>query len=389
MSDYILVQDANGKWQRAAEQDLPDEITLQQLIRDNPEILPLDDLGDEVPPLLVVGRETALANGYVDVIGVDQNGLVTIIECKLDRNPEVKRKVIGQVLGYAAFLWGMSYEQFESDVARKYFDSERCHRCDLQEVALDDAVEKFRNEQSLGGEWEKEYFRGQLEANLQNGRFRLIIVVDKVNDELRRTVEYLNACTEPNFDILCAELRYFATKHTRLLVPALIGKPSASKTSSWGRTSQYNWTPEQFFPALCKRAGKEVEPLARRLLSWCEDKKHCDVVYWGTGTRSGSFNALIRWDDWHVANIFGVWTTGRVEIGFAYLKPYAPFDHEETRRELLARLNQIGLSLPEDSFNRRPSFSLEALADNARYQQFVEVMEWVASELRAARDKKE
>ncbi len=77
MPDYILIQDANQKWQRAAEQDLPDEATLQRLIRENPEILPLDDLGDEVSPLLMVGRETALPNGYADVIGVDPDGLVT------------------------------------------------------------------------------------------------------------------------------------------------------------------------------------------------------------------------------------------------------------------------------------------------------------------------
>src|SRR5688572_14216864 len=107
MPDYILIQGADGRWQRAAEQDLPDETVLHKLIRENPEVLPLNDLGEAVPPLLAVGRETALPNGFADVVGVDQDGLVTILECKLDRNPEVKRKVIGQVLGYAAFLWGM------------------------------------------------------------------------------------------------------------------------------------------------------------------------------------------------------------------------------------------------------------------------------------------
>jgi RecB family endonuclease NucS len=111
--NYILVQDSNSVWQRAGEQDLPDEATLQRLIRENPEVLPLGDLGDDVPPLLVVGRETALPKGYVDVIGVDEEGLITLIECKLARNTEVKRKVIGQVLGYGAYLWGMSYPQTE------------------------------------------------------------------------------------------------------------------------------------------------------------------------------------------------------------------------------------------------------------------------------------
>src|ERR1700752_4234399 len=151
MPDYILIQDSNEKWQRAAEQDLPNESVLQRLIREHPETLPLDDLGDEVPPLLIIGRETALANGYADVIGVDEDGLITIIECKLDRNPEVKRKVVGQVLGYGAYLWGMTYEGFAGSVVRKYFDSPQCHRTDLRDMPLDDAMERFRSEQSIGG----------------------------------------------------------------------------------------------------------------------------------------------------------------------------------------------------------------------------------------------
>src|SRR5574341_1564844 len=203
MPDYILVQDAKGQGQRAAETDLPDEKTLQRLIREHPETLPLDDLGDDIPPLLIVGRETALATGYADVVGLDSEGLVTVIECKLDRNPEAKRGVVAQVLGYAASLWGMTYEQFESLVTRKYLDSSICHRSDLRGVALDDAIALFRDEQALGGEWDKSAFREQLADNLSHGRFRLVIVVDKVNDELRRTVEFLNTCTGPAFDILC------------------------------------------------------------------------------------------------------------------------------------------------------------------------------------------
>jgi hypothetical protein len=385
MPDYILIQDANHKWHRAKEQDLPDEATLQQLIRDNPEVLPLDDLGDQVPPLLIVGREAYLPNGYPDVIGVDQDGLVTILECKLDRNPEVKRAVIGQVLGYGAYLWGMSYAQFEAEIVRKYFDSQHCHRQDLKGIALDDAMELFRAERAMGDEWSKETFREQLEAKLKDGRFRLVIVVDKVNNELRRTVEYLNTCTGPNFDILCAELRYFATEHTRLLVPALIGRPSVSKAGT-GKTSML-WTPEKFFPELLARSGAEAEQIARRLLEWCE--QHCDEVYWGTGTRSGSFSAGVHWTVDRVATLFSAWTYGTIEMGFSYVKLYPPFDREEMRREWLTRVNHIqGAKLPEDSFNRRPTFRLTLLANEAEYQKFVETMQWVIDQLRAARDRK-
>jgi len=42
-----------------------------------------------------------------------------IVETKLERNAEIRRKVIGQVLEYAAHLWGMQSDEFD------YFFSKR------------------------------------------------------------------------------------------------------------------------------------------------------------------------------------------------------------------------------------------------------------------------
>ncbi len=385
MPDYILIEDPHHKWRRVAEKDLPNEAALQQLVRENPEVLPLDDPSQETLPFLTVGRESALSNGYVDVIGIDPEGLITIIESKLDRNPEVKRTVIGQVLGYAAYLWGMSYEQFENAVVRKYFDSDQCHSKDLRSVSLDDAMQAFVREQSSGEGWSEETFRSKVEANLQSGRFRLMIVVDKVNDEMRRTVEFLNQCTGPNFDILCAELRYFESGSTHLIVPALIGRPLASKPRPTS-TSTQQWSPETFFPVLAKNGGLHAERIARKLLEWATENS--EWVYWGTGIRDGSFNGLIREGPSRVANVFGVWTNGRIELGFAYTSPYPPFDREEMRREWFHRVISIkGVELPADSYNRRPSFPLTALAGETEFNQFTDTIQWVFQQLRDARDK--
>lgn len=387
MPDRILVQDANHQWQPASEKDLPNESALQQLIRDNPEVLPLDDLGESIAPLLVVGRETALANGLADIIAVDSDGLITIIECKLDRNSEVKRTVIGQVLGYASYLWGMTYAQFETAVARKYFDSDQCHRTDLRSVPLDNAMQMFIKEQSSGEGWNGEAFRDQLETNLRNGRFRLIIVVDKVNDEMQRTVEYLNACTGPNFDILCAELRYFESGQIHLLVPALIGKPLASKPRPQA-VPPARWPPEKFFLHLRKQHGAEAEAIARRLLDW--SGKNADRVEPGAGAVTGSFSALINEGAKRNANVFAVWTNATVQVFFQYVKVYAPFDREDMRREWLDRLNAIqGITLPAESIDRSPTFPLSALAGDAEFLQFTQVMVWVFQQLHDARDRSE
>ncbi len=96
---------------------------------------------------------------------------------------------------------------------------------------------------------------------------------------------------------------------------------------------------------------------------------------------------MLGWDSEHAVNVFGVWTYGTVEVGFQYAKVYPPFDQEEKRREWLKRLKGIDdKALSADSLNRRPNFPLAALADEKKFQQFVETMEWVIKQLQTARD---
>ena len=65
-----------------------------------------------------------------------------------------------------------------------------------------------------------------------------------------------------------------------------------------------------------------------------------------------------------------VWTYGSVEVYFQYYAYKAPFNDEEKRMELLARLTEIpDVSLPEDSITKRPSIQLATLATGDNLQQ--------------------
>jgi len=60
-------------------------------------------LGDERKPIRVWVREAHLpGSGLTDLIGLDEDGNISIIETKLASSQEIKRKVIGQILEYAA-----------------------------------------------------------------------------------------------------------------------------------------------------------------------------------------------------------------------------------------------------------------------------------------------
>ena len=79
----------------------PLELHLQQLLADNPALLPSGDRSRETRFLLVT-RELPIsadgANFSLDHLFLDQDGVPTLVECKLAANPEHRREVVGQAL---------------------------------------------------------------------------------------------------------------------------------------------------------------------------------------------------------------------------------------------------------------------------------------------------
>lgn len=50
-----------------------DEAQLQEIVKENPDLLPVDEFG-MTGPLMVVGRETTLPSGYVDLVCLSRDG---------------------------------------------------------------------------------------------------------------------------------------------------------------------------------------------------------------------------------------------------------------------------------------------------------------------------
>jgi|HubBroStandDraft_6_1064221.scaffolds.fasta_scaffold286953_2 hypothetical protein len=73
---------------------LAKEEMIQDWIARQPELLGLD--------LLIIGREVVTAHGgWIDLLGIDEEGNLAILELKRDRTP---RDTIGQVLDYASWV---------------------------------------------------------------------------------------------------------------------------------------------------------------------------------------------------------------------------------------------------------------------------------------------
>lgn len=76
-------------------------------------IITAEDCVNSAKPMAVT-RARVPGSGFTDLLAFTADGDIVRVECKLEANTEIKRKVIGQILEYAAFLWQMSYEELAS-----------------------------------------------------------------------------------------------------------------------------------------------------------------------------------------------------------------------------------------------------------------------------------
>ena len=88
----VLVRTDGGSWQRPTSEGYVEEYELQQLLGEQPSLI--EGIGREA----VAVREFSTGVGPADLVVVDTAGTITVVECKLARNQEIRRTIMGQVL---------------------------------------------------------------------------------------------------------------------------------------------------------------------------------------------------------------------------------------------------------------------------------------------------
>lgn len=153
----------------------------------------------------------------------------------------------------------------------------------------------------------------------------------------------------------------------------IVAKKDASKIKR-------QWDEDSFFKDLDARRGSEEADIARRILEWSRDK--LPRLWWGHGNKDGSVYPILDYND-RIYYPIGIWSYGKVEIQFQFLKRDPPFDSEAKRMEFLDRLNQIpGFNIPADAINRRPNIYLAVLKNESALRLFLESLEWVVHEIK-------
>jgi hypothetical protein len=224
-----LVRRVGGTWSSPSRRGFALEQELERLIQDYPEVLP-----GVSAAALAVDQFSVPSGGSVDLVVLEPDASITVVECKLAKNAEVRRAVVGQILSYAASLTQLDVDEF-----LKRFGA-RLGR---------DAVVALAPEAGAGEseDWDADRFRADLARTLADGAFRLVIAVDRITDELRGIVEYLNSRTDDSVEVLALEVDLIAHDGVEVLVPRVHGLESARLKAQRS--------------AGARRASRDVEPV--------------------------------------------------------------------------------------------------------------------------------
>lgn len=175
----------------------------------HPEALPLAGIDASYADSVPICRELRTTAGPIDALFANKHGLLTVLECKLWRNPEARREVVGQVLDYARALAGLSYEDLSIRVnaalrseGNRLFNLVRERHPELTEHTWVDQVSR----------------------NLAQGRFLLLVAGDGIREGVVAITEQLQRGVGLRFHFGLVEVAVFVKGGLTILQPRLLAR---------------------------------------------------------------------------------------------------------------------------------------------------------------------
>lgn len=289
-----------------------DEDWLQGILHKFPNSLPVNELEPGLGVLISVGREMPTPAGLVDNVYVTPEGNIVLVECKLWRNPEARRKVIAQIIDYAQSISGWGYEDFDNAIKKSLDSSGRQHGqpliTQISEAvgALDDIDEPS--------------FIDAIQKNLRMGRMLLLVVGDGIREDTESLADYLQMHAGFHFTLGLIELAIHTLPTSgfilqpRILARTLnieravvkiasaeiIAEPAArNSVATTQRSAAMSLTEELFFEKL-ERSSAQTSRELKNFLSKAVD----DGIFLDVATKSAS----LKWESAHgdVFNLGGI-----------------------------------------------------------------------------------
>nr|WP_299242955.1 hypothetical protein [uncultured Halomonas sp.] len=212
----ILLQQDDGSGLEPARQirrgfsEGRNEAWLRDLLAANPDLLPIEEVDSSFAPLVPLCTELQTEAGPVDAVFISPTGRLTLVECKLWRNPEARRKVIAQILDYARAVSRWTYADLQRQVASATglkgnvpFEAARRLQPDLDEAVFVDAAARA----------------------LREGRFLLLIAGDGIREGISGMAELVTRNAALGFSFGLVEVALYEFGEQGLVVqPRVVAK---------------------------------------------------------------------------------------------------------------------------------------------------------------------
>jgi len=326
-----------------------EEGKLQDYLEKYPSLIPLADIVEGASDLLCIGREVGAGPSAIDLLFIDKDGLLTIVETKLAKNPEARRTVIGQIIEYASYI-----SQWTADnvyrIANEYLKS------NLDEV--------------MGNMGED--FRSNIEQNLRKGKMLLIIAVDELIEPLRATVTFLNS--HSNFDILLLQVSNFEeSKSRKVLIPSLFGYAQKAETTT--RPPKIN---EDIFLTRCREnEHKSTEILYSKAKALTEKRSaNGDFMNWGVS----GYSYNISWNG-HSEVIFVSYGNGSLSLWLYIIEKSG--EAGQRYLENLRNISSVPSRISDYKKHKEPYFSIDEMT-TADIDAFISAIEELGQALEEA-----
>lgn len=216
------------------------------------------------------------------MLAVQSDGRVVIVEVKLGRNAEARRAVVAQILSYAAFLYGYDSDAFEREVLGAYL---------LQQTGQSSLIAAMEARLQRS-DFDAAGFRAELTRSLEQGRFRLVIVLDEAPTELVEIAAYLEAMSD-RWVVDLVTVSSYQVGGQRVLVPQRIDPQrletetpvERARSKEQGRMVS---GAEDFLASIAEVRPEYQEGL-RRLAAWAQDLERAGLArlftYHGVGRK--------------------------------------------------------------------------------------------------------
>ena len=353
------------------------EDDFQRLLSRFPELL----VGDQIDPQnprrwVLVRREQSISTGEIgasqwsiDHVFLDQDGIPTLVEIKRQSDSRIRREVVGQMLDYAAncvTYW--SVETLQSGLEKTCKEAGRPMEAVLTELLGS----------SSGGI--KEFWQ-RVKTNLQAKKIRMLFVADIIPLELRRVVEFLNEQMDPA-EVLAIELRQFAGKELKTIVPTVYGQTQETTRKRAGNVSP--WDEGRLFEKLESTVGEKELQIAKHIYDWMRKGGARELIF-GTGKENGSVYPAFK-PSGVTINPAYLSSDGKLWLQFGSLEAKPVFGPIESRRALIQQFNTVNnVNFTDADLKKFRSIALSTIAsdpDGAR--KIVEALTWMERQIEGA-----